>query len=551
MLGNSHGKIRAVRNALLAIVCACQVIAICSAAQHEQGGIEPEKLGRVNFPISCQPAVQPQFNRAVALLHSFGYQKAADAFAAIAESDPACAMASWGVAMTHYKPLWEAPTPMDLKQGLASIETAKSIGAKTERERDYIVALEIFYKDFDKLDHRTRALAYEKAMEQLRNRYPKDREAAIFYALAVLANAQPGDKTYTNQKKASVILVPIFAAHPDHPGLAHYIIHCDDYPPLAAQGLDAARRYAKIAPDSPHALHMPSHIFTRLGLWQESIESNMASAAAAREEGASGDELHARDYLIYAYLQRGQDNEAKKVLEGVPRVAPNDPAYFAGLYAIATMPARYAVERHRWTEAEALTLPLNTFPGGNYAWTETNLYFARALGAARIRDVGAARSSLQRLASLRDTLVTYKDKYWVEQADIQYEIVAAWIAQVTGKEKEALEQMRAAADHEDATDKHAVTPGAIVPARELLGEMLLDLKQPVPALEAFEATLRGAPGRFNALSGAARAAQLAGDRGKARIYYTKLLSNCDQADGDRSEIREAKAFLAQKSGAPS
>jgi tetratricopeptide (TPR) repeat protein len=516
------------------------------AAQHEHGAGEPENLGKVDFPVSCERAVQPQFNRAVAILHSFGYQKAADAFAAIARQDPACGMASWGVAMTHYRALWVVPMAMDLKQGWAAVETAKSAGAKTQRERDYIAAIETFYKDFDKLDHRTRALAYEKAMEQLRDRYPKDREAAIFYALEVLANAPPGDMTYANQKKASAILGPMIAEQPEHPGLAHYIIHCDDYPPLAAQGLDAARRYAKIAPDSPHALHMPSHIFTRLGLWQESIDSNLASATAARNDGGSGDELHARDYLVYAYLQRGQDTEAKKVFDAVPRVESNDPVYFAGLYSIATMPARYAVERHRWAEAAALTLPPDIFPGEHYAWTESNVYFARALGAARIGDTGAARNSLQQLASLRDTLVRERVKYWTEQVDIQREIVAAWIAMAEDKKSDSLQQMRAAADHEDATEKHPVTPGAIVPARELLGEMLLESRQPVPALEAFEATLRASPGRLNALSGAARAAQLAGDREKAKSYYTTLLANCDQADVDRPEVRDAKVFLAQK-----
>lgn len=537
---------RKTRRVILAFVCACLMAPKHVAAQHEHGAGEPENLGKVDFPVSCERAVQPQFNRAVAILHSFGYQKAADAFAAIARQDPACGMASWGVAMTHYRALWVVPMAMDLKQGWAAVETAKSAGAKTQRERDYIAAIETFYKDFDKLDHRTRALAYEKAMEQLRDRYPKDREAAIFYALEVLANAPPADKTYANQKKASAILGPMFAEQPEHPGLAHYIIHCDDYPPLAAQGLDAARRYAKIAPDSPHALHMPSHIFTRLGLWQESIDSNLASATAARNDGGSGDELHARDYLVYAYLQRGQDTEAKKVFDAVPRVESNDPVYFAGLYSIATMPARYAVERHRWAEAAALTLPPDIFPGEHYAWTESNVYFARALGAARIGDTGAARNSLQQLASLRDTLVRERVKYWTEQVDIQREIVAAWIAMAEDKKSDSLQQMRAAADHEDATEKHPVTPGAIVPARELLGEMLLESRQPVPALEAFEATLRASPGRLNALSGAARAAQLAGDREKAKSYYTTLLANCDQADVDRPEVRDAKVFLAQK-----
>jgi hypothetical protein len=521
-------------------------LAIPAAAQHEHAAGEPEKLGKVEFAVSCGAAVQPQFNRAVALLHSFWYRKAAEAFAGIARENPSCGMAQWGAAMSYYHPLWEAPTVEGLKLGWAAVESAKTAGAKTQRERDYIAAIETFYKDFDKLNHRTRALAYEKAMEQLQARYPEDREARIFYALAVRANAPSADKTYANQKKAGAILEKIFAEQPQHPGLAHYIIHCYDYPPLAAQALDAARRYAKIAPDSPHALHMPSHIFTRLGLWQESIESNLASEAAARKDNAVGDELHARDYLVYAYLQRGQDSEAKKVFDAVPESQPNDPSFFAGLFSIATMPARYAVERHRWADAAALSLPSRAFPGGRYSYAELNPDFARALGAARMGDAGAARNALQRLTSVRDTVMKSEDKYWAEQADIQREIVASWIALAEGKQEDALRQMRAAADHEDATDKHPVTPGAVVPARELLGEMLLGANQPGPALEAFETTLRAAPERFNSLAGAARAAEQAGNRQKASAYYAKLLRNCDQADGDRPELRDARVFLALK-----
>ena len=534
------------RALVLVVVCASLATRVAVAAQHEHAGGEPERLGNVEFSISCDPAVQPQFNRAVAMLHSFWYQKAAEAFAAIAKQDPSCGIAEWGVAMTHYHEIWEAPGAADLKQGWEAVERAKAMSAKTQRERDYIAAMETFFKDSDKLDHGTRALAYEKAMEQIQARYHEDREAAIFYALAVRANAPPNDRTYANQKKASAILVKLFAKQPDRPGLAHYIIHCDDYPPLAAQALDAARRYAKIAPDSPHALHMPSHIFTRLGLWQESIESNVASSAAARKNEALGDELHARDYLVYAYLQRGQDAEARKALEAAPRDKAGDPSYFSGLYSIATMPARFAVERHAWAEAAALTLPRDMFPGGRYAWTESNLYFSKALGAARMGDTGGARSALQQLTSLRETLQREGERYWMDQVDIQRETVAAWIAAAEGKSDDALRQMRAAADHEDATDKHAVTPGPVVPARELLGEMLLEAKQPAPALEAFETTLRVAPGRFNALSGAARAAESAGDREKAKSYYAKLLTYCDHGDGDRAELRDARTFLSQK-----
>ena len=531
---------------LCLIIAAWMTFVALGVAQHEHPSGEPEKLGKVNFPISCTAAVQPQFNTAVAMLHSFWYEKASEAFAAVAEKDPACGMAYWGIAMTHYHPAWEAPGPADLKQGWAAVEKAKSAAAKTQRERDYIAAIEIFYKDSNKLDHRTRALAYERAMEQLQARYPDDREAAIFHALALYATAPPTDKSYANQRKCGAILEKVFAEQPDHPGVAHYIIHCYDYPPLAGQALDAARRYAKIAPDSPHALHMPSHIFTRLGLWQESIDSNLASAAAAQRFNAPGNELHAKDYLVYAYLQGAQDLEAKKVLEALPPPRQDDPQYFNALYATGTAPARYAVERHRWTEAAALSVPPNMFPGGRYAWAEANIHLARALGASHVGDTDAARKDLQQLLSLRDTLNQANEKYWADQVEIQQEITAAWLALAEGKQEEALRQMRAAADHEDSTDKHPVTPGVILPARELLGEMLLELKQPAQAAVEFEATLRTAPNRFNALSGAARAAQLSGDSEKAKSYYAKLLAICDHADGDRPELRHARSLLAQK-----
>jgi hypothetical protein len=500
----------------------------------------------VNFPVSCDPSVQPQFSNAVAMLHSFWYEKASDTFAAVVEKDPTCAMAYWGIAMTYYHPIWQAPGPADLKGGTASVEKAKAAGAKTQRERDYIAAIETFYKDADKLDHRTRAQAYETAMGQLQARYPEDHEAAIFHALALLAAASPTDKAYVNQKKAGAILEPLFVEQPEHPGIAHYIIHAYDYPPLAERALDAARRYAKIAPDSPHALHMPSHIFTRLGLWQESIDSNVVSAASARKNNAPGNELHAKDYLIYAYLQGAQDREAKQALEMPPPARPEDPQYMNWLYATGTSPARYAVERHRWDEAAALQVPPNTFPGGRWAWTEANLHFARALGASHLGKTADARKDLQQLALLRDTLIKANDTYWADQLDIQREIVAAWIMLAEGKHEEALRQMRSAAEHEDSTDKHNVTPGVIVPARELLGGMLLELKQPAQAIVEFEATLRTAPNRFNSLAGAARAAKLSGNSDKARMYYAKLLALCDHADGDRPELQDARSVVAPK-----
>ena len=516
-----------------------------AVAQHEHPAGDPGRLGKVHFPVSCDPSVQPQFDNAVAMLHSFWFEKASETFAAVADKDPRCAMAYWGIAMTHYHPIWEAPGPADLKAGMAAVEKAKSIGAKTQRERDYIAAIETFYKDSDKLDHNTRALAYEKAMGQLQARYPDDHEAAIFHALALLATAPPTDKTYVNQKKAGAILEPLFVEQPEHPGIAHYIIHAYDYPPLANGSLEAARRYAKIAPDSPHALHMPSHIFTRLGLWQESIDSNLASAASAQKNNSPGNELHARDYLIYAYLQVAQDREAKKALESPPPGRPDDPQYMNWLYATGASPARYAVERRRWSEAAALPVPPNTFPRERYSWTEANLHYARALGWSHIGDTEAAQKELQQLASIREILTRENNSYWADQVDIQREIAAAWITLAHDKREEALQQMRSAADHEDKTDKHNVTPGVILPARELLGEMLLELKQPRQAMTEFEATLRTAPNRFNALSGAAHAAKLAGDNEKAKTYYAKLLTICGHADGDRPELQDARSFLAQ------
>ena len=517
--------------------------------EHERPAGDVGKLGKVNFPVSCDPSVQTQFNSAVAMLHSFWYEKANETFAQIAHDDPACAMPYWGIAMTYYHEIWSAPRAADLKAGSAAVEKAKSIGAKTQREQDYIAAIDTFYKDSDKLDHRTRVLRYEKAMDDLQARYADDPEARIFYALTLLAtslNTSPADKTYAREKKAGQILERIFVEQPEHPGVAHYIIHAYDYPPLAERALDASRRYAKIAPDSPHALHMPSHIFTRLGLWQESIDSNLASATSAVKNHSPGNELHAKDYLIYAYLQRAQDREAKQALQDPPAGRADDPQYMNWLYATGTSPARYAIERHQWAEAAKLPVPANTFPRERYSWTEANLHFARVLGAAHIGDVESARKDLDRLAEIRKILAQEDNKYWGDQIDIQIEVGSAWITLADGKQEQALQEMRFAADHEDKTDKHNVTPGVIAPARELLGEMLLGMKQPAEALIQFEAVLRTAPNRFNALAGAGRAAKLSGSDEKAKTYYQIMLAMCEQADGDRPELREAKTLLTVK-----
>ena len=537
-------RLKFMRIVLFVSTCTFLVLVRLAVAQHNHQAGDPTKLGRVNFPVSCDVSVQAQFTTAVAMLHSFWYEKANETFAAVAEKDPACGMAYWGIAMTHYHQVWSVPSPADLKTGTSFVEKAKLVGAKTQRERDYIAAIEAFYRNADNTDHRSRALAYERAMEQVQTHYPDDHEAAIFHALALLATTSPTDKNYVNQKKAGAILEPLFAEEPEHPGIAHYIIHAYDYPPLAQRALDAARRYAKIAPDSPHALHMPSHIFTRLGLWQESIDSNLASVASAEKNDAPGDELHAKDYLIYAYLQGAQDREAKKLLESPTPGRASDPAYMAWLYAMGTSPARYAVERHRWEEAGVLVVPQKTFPGGRLAWTEANLHFARALGLTHTGKPEAARMEVRKLASLRDTLSEINERYWADQVEIQRESAEAWIMLAEGKGEDALRQMRSAAEHEDRTDKHAVTPGVILPAREMLGDMLLQLKQPPQAMNEFEAVLRTAPNRFNALAGAARAAKLSGNDKKAKTYYAKLMSMCEHADGDRPELEEARTLLA-------
>jgi hypothetical protein len=513
-----------------------------------------EKLGKVHFPVSCSPAAQQQFDRAVALLHSFWFPEAAKAFTAVTQTDPSCAMAHWGMAMTWLgNPLAGPPTPKALKEGWAAVEKAKVAGAKTQRESDYIAAIEAFYKDADKVEHRTRALAYEKAMEALSARYAQDREAAVFYALALNVTLVPTDKTYANQLKAAKTLETVFAEQPDHPGVAHYLIHSYDFPPIAQHGLGAARRYAAIAPSAPHALHMPSHIFTRLGYWEESIATNRNSANVAKDEvnvshpgSGSYNALHAMDYMMYGYLQLARDREAAGVLEEIKAYKTVDVEHFAAAYAFAAMPARYAFERRRWSEAAALTLHPPQLSWNRFPQCEAVTVFARGLGAARSGDVAAAKKDIARLQQLRETLTQAKSGYWAEQVDIQLQVVSAWTTRAEGRNDEALRLMRAAAELEGATEKHPVTPGPIIPARELLGDMLLELGQPAPALREFEASHKVEPNRFHGLAGAARAAELSGEGAKARSYYTQLVALAVKADSERPEVQRAKAFLAKK-----
>jgi tetratricopeptide (TPR) repeat protein len=508
------------------------------------------QLGQVEFPVSCTPAAQQQFNRAVAILHSFWYEEAIKAFGVVTETDPDCAMGDWGVAMSYWTPLWSPPTEATLKAGSAAVRKAQAIGTKTDRERDYIEAIATFYRDYNKLDHRTRSVAYRQVMEQLSVRYPDDREAAIFYALALDATALPSDKTYTNQKTAAAILEKIFAEQPNHPGAAHYLIHSYDSAPLAEHGLPAAICYAKIAPSVPHALDMPSHIFTRLGQWQDSIRSNRSASEAGQTYAAQqfgegvawAESLHAMDYLAYAHLQLAQDHEAKKVLDQMlafRKVAPETPA---AAYALAAVPARYAVERRDWTQAAALSRPPLAFPWDKFPWTSAMITFSRALGAARTGDFGGAQAEIDRLESARDA-ISQKDKYWSDQIEVQRQGAVAILAHARGKDEEALAEMQSAAKLEATMDKHPVTPSPVVPMRELLGDLLLEMNQPTQALSEYEESLTKDPNRFRSIYGAAKAAERAGDAAKAKAYYQQLAALGSNADGDRPELSEAKAYL--------
>jgi tetratricopeptide (TPR) repeat protein len=543
--------IRLFLNAILLTVFCLQAASAQEMQMHRHDA--SEKLGQVKFTVSCNAAAQKQFNRATALLHSFWYDEAEKAFAAINKVDPKCGMAYWGVAMSLYHPVWAPASAGELEKGRAAVEKAKTVGVRTDREKEYLAAIETFYKESDRIDHRTRALAYERAMEQVYLHYPKDHEAAIFYALALLGTTTNSDKTYAKQKRAAEILNKVLPEEPNHPGVAHYLIHSFDYPQLARLALPAARSYAKIAPSSPHALHMPSHIFTRLGLWQESIQSNLASAAAAKRHvamshpgAASFDQLHALDYLVYAYLQGAEDQKAKQILDQVTALGKVDASVLAASYAFTAIPARYAVERRRWSDAAKLELHPVDFPWEQFRYSEALIYFARALGAARSGDPAAARKDVDRLSAIQKALVESKQEYWAGQVEIQRRSAAAWLAHAEGNNPEALTLMRSAAELEASTEKHPVTPGPIIPARELLGDLLLELKQPEQALREFETSLGDSPNRFNGLYGAARAAELSGNKKKAGDYYAKMVTLTSHADSDRPELQKIREFVAQK-----
>jgi hypothetical protein len=514
-------------------------------AAHASGGA-PSRLGKVEFKVECNAAAQEAFNLAMAYYHSFAWSRISEAAGQALQADAQCGMVHWlrALAMLNNPFTWPGNlSPATLSEGSEVLEEARRAGLKSQRERDYVEALAVFYRDADRLDHKTRAKALETALEQVMQRYPQDREAAILYALVLSANFDPTDKKYTNQLKAAGILESIFKEIPEHPGVAHYLIHSYDYPPIAKRGLDAARRYGKIAPDAPHALHMPSHIFTRVGAWRESIESNRASANAATDK--TFDKWHAYDYMVYAHLQLGEHRAAQQVLSEALGI-PNRVDHFASAYAFAAMPARVALERGAWKEAA--TLPLepaaDAFAWQKYPHAESINAYARGIGAAMSGDAAAARVQAARLEQLRNAAASMKLGYWAEQIAIQEDVVRGLALRAEGR-PEAIDVLRKAAAREDATEKHVVTPGPLVPAREVLAYAMLDGGHPAEALRNFEAVLEREPNRFRAFAGAARAAQRTGNAKKAAYYSSRVVALAQWADTPLAEVQQAKRTLGR------
>jgi hypothetical protein len=513
-----------------------------AAMAQDYAGHDLTRLGNVEFSVECSTAAQDRFNHAMALYHSFAWREAGAAFAAVAETDPGCGMAHWGRAMVIMDNpfLWSTSlNPEKLDAVAAALDEARSAGLESEREQAYVAALETFVRDRESLDHRTRMEAFEKAFGKLAADHPEDLEATILHALVTSANFIPADKTYANQHRAADILEPLFESHRDHPGIAHYLIHTYDYPPLAERGLEAARSYAGIAPDAPHALHMPSHIFTRVGAWQDSIASNLASAKV--DGFATMNSHHGYDYMVYAHLQLAQDNAAQQAMEQSLNAEPVD--HFAAAFAYAAMPARLALESGDWPAAAGLELKpgSDAYPWNKYPQAEAINTFARGIGAARLGDAASARQHRQRLIELRDAT---KPPYWAEQIDIQSDIVGALALCAEDKPQDCIEGLRGAAEREDATEKHAVTPGPILPARELLAEALVAYDQPEAALKEFEAVLAKEPNRYRAVAGAMVAAEQVGNVEKARAHAAHLLNQAADSDTARPSLHLAKQIDA-------
>ncbi|HYE54169.1 MAG TPA: hypothetical protein VD996_04970 [Chitinophagaceae bacterium] len=482
-------------------------------------------FGSVNFTVTGSPEIKKEFNLAMAMLHSFEYDEAEKAFAKIIEKEPTLAMAYWGVAMSNFHPLWTPSTEPELTKGAKAIEIARSLSNKTKRETEYIEAIAHIYDNWKDTPHKERYAKFEKAMEAIHTAYPDDKEAAILYALALNATADPTDKSYTNQKKAGGILNKIYTNNPDHPGIVHYIIHNYDNPALAELALPAARKYAAIAPASAHAQHMPSHIFTRLGLWNEAVKSNLASVSSAQcyaqSAGIQGhwdEELHGLDYLMYAYLQMGNNELAKKQLDylrSIDKVSDNN---FKVAYSYAAIPARYTMENRLWNEAASLDFYPANFPWDKFPWQKAITHFARMMGKVHTNDIAGAGKELNELRTLQAILINQKDEYKAKQLEVQMKTGEAWIQLKKGNKAEALALMTQAANLEDATEKHPVTPGEILPARELLGDMLMALQEPAKALEQYEADMKRHPNRLNGRRGANLAAARSGNAEKARQY---------------------------------
>jgi tetratricopeptide (TPR) repeat protein len=509
------------------------------------------QFGSVEFPVTGNENVKEDFNLAVKLLHSFEYDEAEKIFARVIDKDPECAMAYWGIAMSNFHALWTPPTETELRKGAKAIHIAQSIET-SKRELAYINAIAAFYKNWENTPHRARCLDFEKGMEAVYRDYPDDKEAAIFYALALNAAADVNDKSFAKQNEAGSILQGLYPGEPNHPGIAHYLIHTYDYPELAQQGLAAARKYASIAPSSAHALHMPSHIFTRLGLWDDCIASNLASvssakcyAEAAGIKGHWDEELHALDYLMYAYLQKGENDSAKREWDYLKSINVVVPVNFKVAYAFAAIPSRYLLENRMWKEAANLKTTPENFQWNDFPWQKAIIHFTRLLGSVHINSLGEANNELEQLKQLHNVLVIQKDDYKANQVAIQMKSGEAWIRLKEGKRDEALQLMQLAADMEDKTGKHPVTPGEVLPARELLGDMLLELNQPAKALEAYEANLKTHPNRFNALYGAGLAAERVGDHQKAKTYFQQLINVAGKGNSKREEIIKASNIAAK------
>jgi tetratricopeptide (TPR) repeat protein len=540
-----------------------------SATAPEPGDLRG--VGKVTFPITCAPDVQSDFARGVALLHSFFYEEARRVFTSISERDPKCPMAQWGIAMTWWHPIWTPPTPDEMRAGKAAIEKAMSMKAGSDRERGFITALNTYYNTADSsstapvgqschgpVGPRDRVVAYEKAMRQLRDKYTDDFEVQAFYAFAVLSTgyATPNDTSLSKQLEAAGMLEKLWKQEANHPGVVHYLIHAYDYPQFAQRGLTAAQLYDDIAPWVPHALHMPSHIFTRLGMWDESIAANYASAEASRayaamrhRDATEAEELHALDYMAYSLLQEAQDAEAKKIVDLAAKVRKTNPELeFSAAYALAAIPTRYAFERNDWAAAANLPIP-NVPHWSSFPFMEALIEYGHALGRAHTGDLDGVRKAIARMQQLRDATKHPKFDYFKSHLDLQMQAASAWLAVAEGKKKEAVEMLRRAADSEDTLGKHPVSPGAFVPIREQLGTLLLEMGQPTEAQRQFEAALKIYPGRFRGLYGAAQAAELAGDSEDASRYYTKLAAQTSKAGGSRQELNHVREFLSAQAKA--